>query len=139
MNEMQAALGISQLRRLSKIVEVRNKQRDKYRQKLKGEAIELLEIPSDVKSSVHLVVVRLLNSDAKNHRKIFEKLREDGIGIQLHYEPVHLQPYYRKLGFKEGDYEESENYARSAFSIPVFPGLKDEEHQYICEKIKGLI
>jgi dTDP-4-amino-4,6-dideoxygalactose transaminase len=85
--------------------------------------LQLLEVPMDVLSSVHLAVIRLQQASANNHRKVFEGLRTAGIGVQLHYIPVHLQPYYRALGFAEGQFPAAEAYASSAISLPLFPGL----------------
>ena len=74
--------------------------------------------------TVHLAVIRLNVSDSGLHRRVFEGLRAAGIGVQLHYTPVHLQPYYRRLGFREGDFPVAEAYASSAISLPLYPGLQ---------------
>ena len=74
-------------------------------------------------SSFHLCVIRLKNESKTFHKNIFENLRANQIGVQLHYLPVHLHPYYRDLGFKEGDFPEAELYANNAISIPIFPSL----------------
>ena len=135
MNDIQASLGISQVKRLKNIVKARNIQRTKYIEKLRNCPLNILDVPDNVNSSVHLVVARLRESSKEKHKRIFMELRNAGIGVQLHYSPVHLQPYYRNLGYEEGQYKESEEYAKSAFSIPTFPGLTDEEHDYVCRKI----
>ena len=100
--DIQAALGLSQLQRLDEIVIERNRQLDAYRELLAELPVQLLEVPDNVISSVHLAVIRLPQATAEQHRQIFEGLRSAGIGVQLHYSPVHLQPYYRVLGFAEG-------------------------------------
>ena len=69
----------------------------------------------------------------------FKNLRDKGIGVQLHYLPVHLQPYYRNCGFKKGDYPQAENYAQSAISIPLYPGIKNHEQLYVIDTIKKVI
>jgi UDP-4-amino-4,6-dideoxy-N-acetyl-beta-L-altrosamine transaminase len=125
--DIQAGLGLSQLQRLDEIVAERNRQLQRYRELLANLPVQPLEVPSDVLSSVHLGVIRLRQATASQHREVFEMLRGDGIGVQLHYSPVHLQPYYRALGFAEGQFPEAEAYATSAISLPLFPGLTDVE------------
>ena len=96
-----------------------------------------MEIPSNVKSSVHLAIIRLKNKDPIFHRYLFEFLRDSGIGVQVHYIPVHTQPYYKNLGFQEGNFPCSEDYSKNAISIPLFPGLSDEDQEYVVSKIEG--
>ena len=127
MNDIQAALGLSQLSRLDLIVKERNALFDSYRLLLKDFPVRLLEIPRDVMSSVHLCVIRLLDHDPKLHLELFCRFREVAIGVQLHYSPIHLQPYYRGLGFCEGQFPHSEAYALSALSLPLFPGISSFE------------
>lgn len=134
--DIQAALGLSQLQRLDEIVAERNRQLQRYRELLADLPVQLLEVPEDVLSSVHLGVIRLQQATAKQHRQVFEKLRAAGIGIQLHYSPVHLQPYYRAMGFGEGQFHEAESYATSAISLPLFPGLPHQEQTYTCSMIE---
>ena len=118
--DLQAALGLSQLQRLNEIVVERNSQLQHYRDLLAGLPVRMLKIPDDVLSSVHLGVICLLKATAQQHKQVFEGLRASGIGVQLHYSPVHLQPYYRALGFTEGEFPEAEAYASSAISLPLF-------------------
>ena len=66
-------------------------------------------------------------------------MRKKNIGVQLHYSPIHLQPYYRKLGFKEGDFPNSEKYSKSAMSLPVFEGLEDEQQKYVVKTLLDII
>ena len=135
MNDIQAALGLSQLKRLSKIVNKRNQILDFYKENMKSDEITFLEIPSNVKSSVHLVVILLKNISYDSYKNIFAKLRSYNIGVQLHYMPIHLQPYYKNQGFKEGDFPASEKYSKMALSIPVFEDLKKREMNYVIEKL----
>ena len=133
MTDIQAALGLSQLQRLEEIVAERNLQLQRYRELLEDLPVRLLEVPNDVLSAVHLAVVRLDKSRPEEHRQVFENLRTAGIGVQLHYLPVHLQPYYRKLGFSEGQYSTAESYASKAISLPSFPGLtKKAQHRVVA-------
>jgi len=127
MTDIQAALGLSQLHRLDEIVVERNLQLQRYRELLDDLPVQLLEVPEDVLSSVHLAVIRLQHASPEKHHQVFEGLRAAGIGVQLHYSPVHLQPYYRALGFAEGQFPEAEAYACSAISLPLFPGLTESD------------
>jgi UDP-4-amino-4,6-dideoxy-N-acetyl-beta-L-altrosamine transaminase len=130
--DLQAALGLSQLQRLDEIVAERNRQLQRYRELLADLPVQLLNVPEDVLSSVHLAVIRLQQATAVQHRQVFEGLRAAGIGVQLHYSPVHLQPYYRALGFAEGDCPEAEAYASCAVSLPLFPSLtEDQQNQAV--------
>ena len=130
--DIQAALGLSQLQRLDEIVIERNRQLETYRELLAGLPVQLLEVPDDVLSSVHLAVIRLQQATADQHRQLFEGLRAAGIGVQLHYSPVHLQPYYRATGFTEGQFPEAEAYASSAISLPLFPGLSAADQERVA-------
>jgi len=137
--DLQAALGLSQLQRLNSIVAERQRLLEQYRQLLAGLPLQLLEIPQDVSSSVHLAVIRLADPSPAHHRHVFEGLRAAGIGVQLHYTPVHLQPYYRRLGFREGDFPEAEAYARNAISLPLYPGLEDGDQQRVVRTLAMLL
>ena len=139
MTDIQAALGLSQLERLDEIVNVRNRQFQLYWELLKSLPVQLQEIPNDVYSSVHLAVIRLADSNPLHHRFVFEGLRAAGIGVQLHYTPVHLQPYYRRLGFQEGEFFEAEAYATNAISLPVYPGLQELDQQRVVHTLSSLL
>ena len=99
----------------------------------------MLTVPKEVLSSVHLAIIRLEDKNAKHHRRIFEGFRASGIGVQLHYSPVHLQPYYRRLGFHEGDFPEAEAYACNAVSLPLYPGLQRKDLQRVSNTIETLV
>jgi len=139
MTDLQAALGLSQLQRLEPIVAERKRLLEQYRFLLAGLPLRLLDIPEDVSSALHLAVVRLDNPCSDYHRHVFEGLRAAGIGVQLHYTPVHLQPYYRRLGFREGDFPEAEAYATNAISLPLYPGLSDPEQQRVAAALASLL
>ena len=85
---------------------------------------------------MHLAVIRLQDFSADQHRSVFEGLRHAGIGVQLHYSPVHLQPYYRARGFGEGLFPEAEAYALSAISLPLFPGLSASEQRRVVTELE---
>ena len=131
MTDIQASLGLSQLKRLDLIVKERNQLFENYRDLLIDLPCDLLTIPQGIISSVHLAIIKLQDVTAEQHETIFRRLRGSGIGVQLHYTPVHLQPYYRALGFSSGLFPESEAYAKCAISLPLFPGLERKEQETI--------
>ena len=139
MNDLQAALGLSQLDRLDDFVKVRNDLYRHYSCLLDHLPVRLLEIPSYAYSALHLAVVRLNNTRPEFHLHIFNCMRSSNIGVQLHYEPVHLQPYYQSLGFKKGDFPYSESYATNSFSLPLYPGLSLKDQQYVVDVLAQLL
>jgi UDP-4-amino-4,6-dideoxy-N-acetyl-beta-L-altrosamine transaminase len=137
MIDMEAALGVSQLQRLEEFVERRNAIARRYDEALRGVAVVTPTVRQDRRSSFHLYVVRLPGHDPARHRRVFEAMRAAGIGVNLHYMPVHLQPDFRHLGFAEGMFPESENYAQSAISLPMFPALTDEDQDRVVEALRS--
>ena len=139
MTDINAALGLSQIERLNKIILERNNLLDNYKKSLSKEPIKFLKLTSNAYSSVHLAIIRLENKDPYFHRKLFIGLREANIGVQLHYLPVHLHPYYKKLGFKEGDFPESEFYAKNAMSLPMYCGLGNKKQERVVNTLIKLL
>ena len=138
MTDLQAALGLSQLQRLDQIVVERQRLLDQYRHMLAGLPLQLLEIPQDVSSSLHLAVIRLEDPTPTHHRSVFDGLRAAGIGVQLHYTAVHLQPDDRRMGFREGDFPEAEAYTNNAISLPLFPGLQESDQLRVADTLTTL-
>mgnify|MGYP006271701227 CR=1 FL=1 len=136
MTDIQAALGLSQLQRLESIIIERNQQLQCYRSLLAHLPVRMLKVPQDVLSAVHLAVVCIDGASPELYRHVFETLRADCIGVQLHYMPVHLQPYYRNLGFNQGDFPDAEIYSRSAISLPVFPGLSEQDQLRVVKSLE---
>lgn len=124
--DIQAALGLSQLDRLVDFVECRHAIADRYDALLKELPVDLPGRFTEANSSWHLYVLRLQR--AADHLSVFKSLRSDGIGVNLHYIPAHLQPYYQQLGFRLGEYPVSEDYYSRAISLPIYPDL-DEASQ----------
>lgn len=139
LTDFQAALGLSQLKKLDEIVVERNLLLQNYRELFSGLPVKLLEVPKDVISSVHLAVIRIQNISVEEYNKLFDRLRSAGIGVQLHYNPVHLQPYYRELGFAVGQFSIAEIYAKTSLSIPLYPGLKYRDQRLIVESIRSIL
>ena len=122
MTDIQAALGLSQLGRLEEFVVRRNELAQRYDEALAEITVQLQKVPDDVYSARHLYVIRV---PSERHCNIFKSLRDKGIGVNLHYMPVHLQPYYREIGFQEGDFPKAEKYGQEAISLPLFPIMTD--------------
>ena len=139
MTDFQAALGCSQLQRLKTTVEKRNQLLEHYRLLTLDLPVSLLDIPAGVYSAAHLAVICLRNQSAQVHRYVFERLRLASIGVQLHYSPVHLQPYYRQLGFQQGDFPKAEHYATSAISLPLFPRLSSQDQQHVVDTLTAIL
>ena len=124
MTDLQAALGISQMQRLDEFVARRNKLARRYDELLADLPVYRPTLIPEAYSSWHLYPVRLqLDRIKLSHREVFEALRDSGIGVNLHYMPVHLQPYYRRLGFAERMFPNAETYGQDAISLPMYPGL----------------
>ncbi len=137
MTELQAALGISQMERLDDFVTKRHRLAKRYNERLQDLPLTLPWQHPDSYSGLHLYVIRLqLNKIGKTHRQIFEDLREKGIGVNLHYIPVHTQPYYQKMGFRPGDFPEAEKYYSEAISLPMFQGLSYEQQDEVVSSLK---
>lgn len=127
MTDIQAALGLSQLSRLEDFTAIRNSLAKQYVESLAPLPLQMQSVSPRNRSSYHLFVVRLLNrAGKKDHYQIFEELRASGVGVNVHYTPVHLQPYFRNLGFAPGMFPESELHGRSALTLPLYPDLSAE-------------
>lgn len=140
MTELQAALGVSQIQRLDTYVARRHELAKRYDKFLKDLPLVTPWQHPDSYSGLHLYVVRLkLEQVGKTHREIFEALQAKGIGVNLHYIPVHTQPYYLQMGFKQGDYPQAEQYYREAISIPMHVNLTEEELQFVSSSLRESI
>jgi UDP-4-amino-4,6-dideoxy-N-acetyl-beta-L-altrosamine transaminase len=138
--DIQAALGASQMQRLDQFVARRQQLADRYDALLSGLPLTIPWRDPAAYSAFHLYVIRLhLNAIGKTHRQVFEGLRDRGIGVNLHYIPVHTQPYYRRLGFKKGDFPIAEQYYREAITLPMYYGLKDAEQQQVADALREML
>jgi UDP-4-amino-4,6-dideoxy-N-acetyl-beta-L-altrosamine transaminase len=121
MTELQAALGVTQMERLDQYVARRHQLAHRYDDLLSNSPLITPWQHPDSYSGLHLYVIRLqLEQIGKTHRQVFESLREQGVGVNLHYVPVHTQPYYQRMGFGAGDFPQAEAYYREAISLPMF-------------------
>jgi UDP-4-amino-4,6-dideoxy-N-acetyl-beta-L-altrosamine transaminase len=139
MTDIHAALGLSQLPRVSGYVAVRNSLANRYFEALEGLPLQLPTVAKDNLSAFHLYVVRLLPDAESRHRVVFEQLRARGIGVNLHYAPVHLHPYYRSLGFGPGLLPESEAYGRTAITLPLYPTLRIDDQDRVIEALREVM
>jgi len=136
--DVLCALGSSQLARLDQFVSRRNEIADQYNRIFSNhlDKVEPFEVKGNTKSAYHIYVVKLKNVDRDD---IFRKLKEVGIGVNVHYMPIYLHPYYLSLGYTKGLCSVAENIYSQIITLPMFPLLKDTEVEYICNKLISLM
>lgn len=140
MTELQAALGISQMARLDHYVARRHQLARRYDGLLAELPVTTPWQHPDGYSGLHLYVIRLqLDKLQKSHRQVFEFLREKGIGVNLHYIPVHTQPYYQSMGFKIGNFPLSESYYSEAISLPMFQTMSEEQQDTVIAALREVV
>lgn len=140
MTDIQAALGLSQMQRLEAFVGKRHDIATRYDELLARLPLVTPWRDPESYSALHLYIIRLkLSEIGKPHREVFENLRANGIGVNLHYIPVYLQPYYEQLGFKQGYCPEAESYYAEAISLPIYPALTETEHRHVIEKLESIL
>jgi UDP-4-amino-4,6-dideoxy-N-acetyl-beta-L-altrosamine transaminase len=136
MTDLQAALGLSQMQRLDEFVAKRHAIAKRYNQLLADLPVITPWQHAGSYSGLHLYVIRLkLAEIGKTHRQVFEALLAAGIGVNLHYIPVHQQPYYEGLGFKTGYCPQAEQYYAEAISLPMYPGLTEAQQDKVIEAL----
>lgn len=136
LTDLQAALGLSQLRRLDEFLAARRRLADRYDRELAGLPVRRLARRDDRQSAWHLYPVQVA---APRRQALFTQLREHGIGVQVHYIPVHLQPYYRRLGFAAGDFPAAEAYYAGAVSLPLYPDLDPAAQDEVVAALKDAL
>lgn len=139
MTELQAALGVSQLKKLKPLVSKRNAKAVIYDEAFANTDLTILEPADNSQSSYHLYVVLLPQRLVNEHRNIIEKMREANICAHLHYIPIHIQPFYQTLGFNEQDFPNAMDYYHRAISIPLYPDLDSKAQQFIIDTIKEML
>ncbi|MBX3503981.1 MAG: UDP-4-amino-4,6-dideoxy-N-acetyl-beta-L-altrosamine transaminase [Parvibaculum sp.] len=142
MTDIQAALGASQMTRLGAFIETREALAARYDTLLKDLPLRLPARETKVRSAWHLYVVEIeggQDTAPEDHgaerARIFARMREAGIGVNVHYIPVHWQPWYRDLGFRPGDFPAAETYYRRALTLPLFASLTHEEQDYVVKRL----
>ena len=140
MTDVQAALGLSQLEKLDEFIARRRKLAQRYDQLLeKLPVITPWQDPDGI-SAWHLYVIRLkLDKISQSHHHVFVALREKGIGVNLHYIPVHTQPWYRALGFEKGQFPKAEQYYREAITLPLFPAMTNDEQDKVIDCLQNIL
>jgi len=140
MTELQAALGVSQMARLDEYVARRHQLASRYDSLLSGLPVTLPWQHADSYSGLHLYVIRLQRDKiASSHRQAFEDLRELGIGVNMHYIPVHTQPYYAAMGFKSGDFPAAQDYYSEAISIPMFQTMTELQQDQVVAALRKVL
>lgn len=134
MTDIQAALGSSQLKRLDEFLKLRNEIASRYNILLREADIQLPVLADGNYSSYHLYPVQL-----KNRAIVYDRLRSNNVGVNVHYIPIHLQPFYRKKGFSPGDFPNSEKYYSRTLSIPLHPGLTEKDQHKIVSALKDAL
>ncbi len=139
--DIQAALGISQLKRLDKFIKARKKIAGIYNKALNkfSKNVLLPDDSKDTSSSWHIYVIKLKGKLANKRLEIFTKLRKAGIGVQVHYIPVYFHPYYKSLGYKKGICPNAELYYKTAISLPIYPDLSLNDQSFVIESLSKLL
>lgn len=132
MTDLQAALGLSQMKRLDEFVTQRHAIAARYDELLSNSRIVTPWQHPDSYSGLHLYIVRV---PSESHCALFDNLRAGGVGVNLHYIPVYRQPYYERMGFKREDYPEAERYYAEAVSLPMYPGLTEEQQSEVGRQL----
>lgn len=137
MTEIQASLGLSQLKHLDEWITRRHEIADSYDAELTGLPLVLPQRPSGSRSSLHLYVVQIDHTRTQlTRRVVFDRLRANGVGVNVHYIPVHIQPYFHNLGFRAGQFPVSESYYSRCISIPMFAGLSDSDQALVIRALR---
>jgi UDP-4-amino-4,6-dideoxy-N-acetyl-beta-L-altrosamine transaminase len=140
MTDLQAALGASQMKRLGEFVAARHRLARRYDELLAGLPVVTPWQDPDSHSALHLYPVRIRRETGlPDRRTVFERMRAAGIGVNVHYIPVHLQPYYRDLGFRPGQFPEAEAYYAEAISIPLYATLTEEQQDKVAHALRSAL
>ncbi|WP_018702255.1 UDP-4-amino-4,6-dideoxy-N-acetyl-beta-L-altrosamine transaminase [Anaeromusa acidaminophila] len=139
--DLQCALGTSQMKRIDNFLARRREIAAIYDRELQGLPVLLPKQQENVQSAWHLYVIQIDESKAdKNRKEVFDFLRSKGIGVNVHYIPVHTQPYYQQhFGFKPGDFPVSEEYYCKAISLPMYAELSQEQQQQVISAVKEAV
>jgi dTDP-4-amino-4,6-dideoxygalactose transaminase len=140
LNDLQAALGLSQITRLDMYVRRRQELAHRYKDALRDLPVMPQQMRAECYSAYHLYSVRLRSDGGAPQRlRVFGHLRAAGVGVNVHYMPIHLQPYYRTLGFRTGDFPAAESYYAEALTLPLYPGLTEAQQDRVVALLKEAV
>ena len=135
--DIQAALGCSQLARIDDYVQRRHRLAARYDELLAGLPVIVPARSADAHSALHLYPIQVdVARCGRGRREVFDALRQAGIGVNVHYIPVHTQPYYRRMGFRPGDFPRAEAYYAQAISLPMFATLSDAQQDEVVAALR---
>lgn len=140
LSDLHAALGVAQMSRIDDFLERRREIARRYDEALRGLPLELPARRADTQSAFHLYPVRIAKrKGGPSRRELFDALHAAGVAVQVHYIPVHTQPYYRRLGFHPGDFPNAEAFYGSVISLPIFPGLTTADQDRVVAALHRLL
>lgn len=140
MTDIQAALGYSQMQRVDEFVQRRRYLAERYNRLLKDLPLKTPYVAEFAEPSWHIYVVRIdFKKVRKSKQEIFAAMKKAGVALNLHYIPIHMQPYYRRLGFREGAFPQSETYYHEAMTLPLYYELSDEQQDEIVECLRDAL
>lgn len=137
--DMQAALGASQMTRLTEFVDIRHARAEAYDAAFADMAVRIQKREAENRSALHLYPIHLAEDGPERaalRLRLFEFLRAQGVGVNVHYIPIHTQPYYQGLGFREGQFPNAEHYYAGALSLPLHPQLSDADHAHVIAMVR---
>jgi UDP-4-amino-4,6-dideoxy-N-acetyl-beta-L-altrosamine transaminase len=136
MSDMQAALGLSQLQRLPASISRRRQLAEQYDESLKGLSLITQARQEPSESAWHLYVVQLSEQASCSRLQLYRQMIEAGIGVNVHYIPVHTQPYYQSLGFRSGQFPRAEHYYERCLTLPLYPAMSDNEQEHVVSVLR---
>ena len=139
MSDINASLGLSQLKKTNSFIKKRNNIAKLYNKELKHMPIQLPMVKKENFCSYHLYVIKLNNRSKIIYNKVFKDFLSKKIDVNLHYLPAHLHPFYKKFGFKKGNFPISESHAERAISIPIYYDLNKKDQIQIIKNIKKIL
>jgi len=139
MTDLQAALGVSQMTELERFVARRHALVARYEKGLAGLPLVRPWQHPDAYSAIHLYVIQVTEEARMDRRTLFDALRSVGILVNVHYIPIHLQPHYQKMGFKQGDFPNTEIYYERAISLPLYAGLIEADQDHVIVKLREIL
>ena len=136
LSDLHAALGVSQLQKLDSFIALRRQLAANYQRELQDLPLRLPQVPTYTESAWHLYVVEVIEGKRKH---VYDALQKRGIGVNVHYIPIHLQPYYRRRGFRTGDFPHAERFYQNAITLPLFPSMTADEQNKVVQALKEVL